>query len=124
MRWLTSIGTQSKPYIRIAIVESPSILGAMERTRFEWDTVKDGQNQKKHGVPFAVAQYAFADPKRVILVDEDHSTEEQRFYCLGKVDEGIITVRFTYRSEVIRIFGAGYWRKGKRLYEEQNPLHE
>ncbi len=33
---------------------------------------------------------------------------------------GILTVRFTYRGETIRILGAGYWRKGKRIYEEKN----
>ncbi|MDD4622126.1 MAG: BrnT family toxin, partial [Kiritimatiellae bacterium] len=27
------------------------------------------------------------------------------------------------RNNVIRIFGAGYWRKGKKLYEEQNHIH-
>lgn len=29
-----------------------------------------------------------------------------------------MTVRFTYRERRIRIFGAGYWRKGKRIYEK------
>jgi len=29
-------------------------------------------------------------------------------------------VRFTYRGHVIRIFGAGYWRKGKKQYDEQS----
>jgi hypothetical protein len=24
---------------------------------------------------------------------------------------------------IIRIFGAGYWRKGKRIYEQENHLH-
>lgn len=31
----------------------------------------------------------------------------------------IITVRFTYRDGQVRIFGAGYWRKGKMYYEEK-----
>jgi len=96
----------------------------MEMTRYEWDPAKDRENQQRHGVPFAVAQYAFADPHRAILVDERHSADEQRFYCLGKVAGGILTVRFTYRQNVIRIIGAGYWRKGKKLYEEQNHIHE
>jgi len=85
----------------------------MDRTSFERDPAKDRQNQRKHGVPFAIAQYAFADPQRVILLDEEHSTGEQKFYCLGVVGEGILTVRFTYRNYVIQLFGAGYWRKGK-----------
>ena len=39
-------------------------------------------------------------------------------------DGGILTVRFTRRGEAIRIIGAGYWRKGKAIYEKENPLHE
>ena len=95
----------------------------MNKTTFEWDEDKDRVNRQKHGVAFVQAQYAFADPKRVILADEEHSNEEARYYCLGQVGDGILTVRFTYRDNVIRIFGAGYWRKGRRIYEEQNHLH-
>ena len=95
----------------------------MEMTRFEWDDDKDRLNQKKHGVSFVLAQFAFADPRRVIAQDTSHSVEEMRLYCIGKVKDGILTVRFTYRNQVIRIFGAGYWRKGKKLYEEQNQIH-
>jgi uncharacterized DUF497 family protein len=36
----------------------------MKKTRFEWDENKDAENQKKHGVQFSQAQYAFADPSR------------------------------------------------------------
>ncbi len=94
-----------------------------KHTNFEWDTEKDTSNQNKHGVSFILAQYAFADPNRVILEDVTHSTEyEKRYYCLGKVSGGILTVRFTYRKHRIRIFGAGYWRKGRRIYEEQNQI--
>jgi hypothetical protein len=25
---------------------------------------------------------------------------------------------------VIRIFGAGYWRRGRQLYEARNSIHE
>ncbi|PIQ81816.1 MAG: hypothetical protein COV76_06885 [Candidatus Omnitrophica bacterium CG11_big_fil_rev_8_21_14_0_20_64_10] len=31
----------------------------------------------------------------------------------------ILTVRFVYRSGKIRIFGAGYWRGGRKYYEGQ-----
>jgi uncharacterized DUF497 family protein len=98
-------------------------MASQRRTEFEWDIEKDLNNQEKHGVSFIIAQYAFADPKRVILEDVTHSTEsEKRFYCLGKVGEGILTVRFTYRKHRIRIFGAGYWRKGRHIYDQQNQL--
>lgn len=92
----------------------------MSKTRFEWDATKDAENQEKHGVPFSLAQYAFADPKRVIAEDLVHSKTEKRYFCFGEVNGGILTVRFTYRGGVIRIFGAGYWRKGKAIYELEN----
>lgn len=95
----------------------------MAKARFEWDSTKDSINQQKHGVSFFLAQYAFADPKRVIAIDEGHSLAEKRFYCFGEVDGGIMTVRFTYRASVIRIIGAGYWRKGKTIYERENQIH-
>lgn len=94
----------------------------MSLTHFEWDPRKDEANQLKHGVSFAEAQYAFADPQRVIARDLEHSQAEERFYCFGLVDDGILTVRFTHRSGIIRIFGAGYWRKGKAIYEQQNQI--
>lgn len=96
---------------------------SMAKARFEWDPKKDKDNQEKHGVSFAKAQFAFADPHRVIAEDASHSSGEKRQYCLGWVDGGILTVRFTFRHDVIRIFGAGYWRKGKRLYERENQVH-
>lgn len=94
----------------------------MSKASFDWDTAKDLANQEKHGLSFAKAQYAFADTNRIIARDLTHSGDEDRFYCFGRVGEGIATVRFTYRDKVIRIFGAGYWRKGKRIYELENQI--
>lgn len=94
----------------------------MAETRFEWDPRKDRENQRKHGVPFELAQYAFADPDRVIAEDLSHSQDEQRYLCFGRIGADILTVRFTYRRNVIRIFGAGYWRRGKALYEQENQI--
>ncbi len=92
-------------------------------THFEWDEDKDSENQAKHGVTFTAAQQAFADPRRVIAADLEHSQAEPRFYCFGRVGGGILTVRFTYRQRRIRIIGAGYWRKGRAVYEAQNQIH-
>ena len=92
----------------------------MAVARFDWDPEKDAENQRKHDVSFGRAQYAFADPKRVIAKDASHSKTEDRYYCFGEVDGGVLTVRFTYRASVIRIIGAGYWRKGKATYEREN----
>ena len=90
---------------------------------FEWDEDKNVQNKEKHGVSFYEAQYAFADPQRVIIEDLDHGGDEDRFFCFGKVKGGVMTVRFTVREDKIRIIGAGYWRKGKKIYEKKNQIH-
>jgi uncharacterized DUF497 family protein len=91
---------------------------------FEWDPDKDAENQRKHGVSFAQAQTAFLDSGRVIARDLEHSRAEPRFYCFGRVADGVLTVRFTYRANVIRIIGAGYWRKGRKLYETHSKVHK
>lgn len=95
------------------------------RASFEWDPRKDVANQAKHGVGFAKAQMAFFDRRRVLEVDRGHSTaKEARYFCYGRVSGGILTVRFTYRNDLIRIFGAGYWTKGRRKYEQENQIYE
>jgi uncharacterized DUF497 family protein len=86
---------------------------------FEWNEDKNDENQAKHGVSFYEAQQAFLDPNRLIVKDVEHSIDEQRYYCFGSLDNGILTVRFTMRGHKIRIIGAGYWRKGKKLYEQE-----
>jgi uncharacterized protein len=89
-------------------------------TAFEWDVTKDAENQCKHGVSFDEARIAFCDPKRMILEDRNHSEVEARYFCIGKAERGIMTVRFTMRTQNIRIIGAGYWRNGKKWYEQKN----
>jgi uncharacterized DUF497 family protein len=65
------------------------------------------------------AQHAFLDPHRVIAEDLSHSGTERRYFCFGVVEGDVMTVRFTWRDGRIRIFGAGYWRKGRRIYEQE-----
>jgi len=95
----------------------------MSKHCFEWDAKKNTENSRKHGVSFFEAQHAFSDPNRVIARDITHSTaQENRYFCFGKVSDGVLTVRFTYRNSVIRIFGAGYWRKGKLIYDRKTKI--
>ena len=51
----------------------------MTSAYFEWDAKKDVENQQKHGVSFASAQYAFSDPYRIIAEDVNHSNKELRY---------------------------------------------
>jgi uncharacterized DUF497 family protein len=90
---------------------------------FEWDEAKNQENTIRHDVSFEEAVRAFRDPKRVIIKDVDHSLSEERYHCMGIIERGIVTVRFTYRGRSIRILGAGYWRKGRKIYEEENQIY-
>jgi uncharacterized protein len=80
------------------------------KSNFEWDFNKNILN--------------FGDINRIIAKDLTHSKSEDRYYCFGSVNDEIITVRFTFRKNIIRIIGAGYWRKGKQIYEKENKVHE
>ncbi len=85
---------------------------------FEWDDSKNALNLTKHGISFYEAQDAFFDENKVTILDKTHSLTEKRYYCIGKIPSGgIVIVRFTNRNGRIRIFGAGYWRKGTKIYE-------
>lgn len=94
----------------------------MDEMDFEWDELKDLDNQSKHDVSFDEARYAFFDDNRVIAEDLNNSKHEKRYYCFGLNEKGngVLTVRFTYRIGCIRIIGAGYWRKGRKIYEQSN----
>ena len=88
---------------------------------FEWSDLKNTENIRKHKISFYEAQEVFLDENRIILYDTKHSTVEDRYFCIGKTTKGVIvTVRFTKRNGSNRIIGAGYWRKGRKLYEKNN----
>lgn len=85
---------------------------------FEWDENKNLENIEKHKISFEKAQMAFFDINRVIIKDIKHSQNEDRYFCMGKIEQGVVTIRFTMRNKNIRIFGAGFWRSGRKEYEK------
>jgi len=97
----------------------------MKRPTYEWDEEKNLINKEKHHVSFEDAQYAFDDPYRIIVRDLEHGAGiEERFFCFGKLGDGVLTVRFIYRRKRVRIYGAGYWRQGRKIYEKENNIHK
>lgn len=94
----------------------------MKKLKFEWDPKKEAYNLEKHDVSFYEAAQAFHDANRIILRDKKHSEMEERLFCYGRAERGIITVRFTMRGDVIRIIGAAYWRDGRDIYEKENRV--
>jgi len=55
----------------------------MAKARFEWDESKNRENWLKHGVQFATAQFAFADPRRVIAEDATTAQRSLAITALG-----------------------------------------
>jgi len=83
--------------------------------RFEWDPAKDAANERKHGISFDEAATVFEDEDALLLEDEEHSEEEDRFVLLGlSAALRILTVCHCYRQsdDVIRIISA---RRADRL---------
>lgn len=52
----------NEPYERMAICPDTCWPDLMPKATFEWNPKKDWENQQKHGISFAKAQFAFADP--------------------------------------------------------------
>ncbi len=81
----------------------------MSALRFEWDTRKAVENEKKHGVSFEEARTVFFDERARLIDDPDHSEEEDRFILLGLSNRlRLLVVCHCYRSEggAIRIISA------------------
>ena len=86
--------------------------------KFEWDENKNQINIKKHGISFEEASSVFNDSDALILNDETHSDNEDRFILIGfSYKFNLLVVCHCYRQneEVIRIISA---RKATKTEKE------
>jgi uncharacterized DUF497 family protein len=74
--------------------------------RFIWNRLKAEANQRKHGITFEKATEVFYDPFIVEEYDEENSENEDRYNIVSFVDGIYITVSFTLRDNLTRIFSA------------------
>ena len=74
--------------------------------RFIWNRLKAEANQRKHGILFEHAAEVFDDPFFVEEYDEEYSENEDRYAITGFVKDTYITVSFTLRDNLTRIFSA------------------
>ena len=91
----------------------------MKPLRFEWDTGKNIENQRKHGVSFEEAQAVFLDENGLLIHDPDHSHDEDRFVLLGlSAKVRILAVCHCFRKsdEIIRIISS---RKATRSEQKR-----
>lgn len=76
---------------------------------FEWDEHKNRINVTKHRVSFEEALTVFADEEALVIPDDAHSTDEERFVILGmSYKANILLVCHCYResASIIRIISA------------------
>ena len=89
---------------------------------YEWNLIKERLNIAKHGVDFEEAKSVFADEFALVLFDEDHSNDEERFLILGiSQKERILLVVHCYReNDTIRIISSRKATKSEaKQYKER-----
>ena len=95
----------------------------MNAIKFEWDGIKNRENQRKHKVSFEEAKSVFYDDKARLILDTDHSEKEDRFILLGWSDKlRILIVVHSYQEkhEVIRIISARKATKKETKFYERS----
>jgi uncharacterized DUF497 family protein len=87
----------------------------MKLENIEWDEDKNEKNKSFHHTSFEVAQYVFADPKRIERRDESegNNSGEERWQTIGKIGR-LYFVVYTERGEVKRLISARPAEPGER----------
>lgn len=84
---------------------------------YEWDDAKAAANLAKHGVDFADAIGALADPNRIEDIDDSVAYGEERIRSIGMTRGNILFVVTTMRDEdLCRIISA---RRATRLEQDR-----
>ncbi len=81
-----------------------------------WDPSKDAANQKKHGVSFKEAAKLFTSGvPYLVIFDEAHSADEDRFWAIGPIKRGLVLVVHTEEDEdTVRVISARWASKHER----------
>lgn len=90
-------------------------------TGFDWDEGNKQKNWEKHQVDYRECEEVFFNKPLLIGDDIDHSSQEQRYYALGRTDIGrTLFLAFTIRNHKVRIISArDQSRKERAIYERQ-----
>jgi len=73
--------------------------------RFIWNKIKATANARKHpGITFEKGSEAYDDPLAIDEYDEENSEYEDRYNRTGIAGDTYITVSFTIRNNLTRIF--------------------
>ena len=85
--------------------------------KFEWDENKNQTNIQKHGISFEEASSVFYDDDALIISDDVHSLNEDRFVIIGfSYKYNLLVVCHCYRQDesIIRIISARKASKNER----------
>lgn len=87
---------------------------------FEWDKGNIRKNWEKHRVSYVECEEIFFNSPLIVKKDDPHSSEEDRYFVLGKTDtDRFLFIVFTVRSNKIRIISARDMnRKERKIYEQ------
>jgi len=91
----------------------------MKKLVFEWDDNKNRINIRKHSISFDEAKTTFLDENAIIIDDEAHSQDEERFIIIGiSKNLHLLVVCHCFRDNerIIRIISA---RKANKYEESQ-----
>jgi uncharacterized DUF497 family protein len=88
---------------------------------FEWDEGNIKKSWERHRVSYIECEEVFFNRPLVVQENEAHSKEEERYYVLGKTNDGrYLFVVFTIRHNKIRVIAArDMSRKERRMYHAQ-----
>ena len=78
------------------------------KEKFIWNRTKSEKNKKDHKISFETATLAFDDPLAMVVYDVRNSYNEDRYKLTGFIMScpSFVTVSFTSRMELTRIFSA------------------
>ncbi len=96
------------------------VSGVIMKPNFEWDLEKERKNIRKHEVSFDEASSIFDDPMFITVIDEEHSTDEERYITIGLSNKNrLLLVAHTERDDRIRVISARKATKNEeKFYEE------
>jgi uncharacterized DUF497 family protein len=85
---------------------------------FQWDVGNSAKNWSRHGVSQMECEQIFFNRPLVVATDVKHSTDEARFFALGRTDTTReLAVVFAKRGTLIRVISARPMnRKERRAY--------
>ena len=87
---------------------------------FQWDEGNLDKNWLKHQVSRLEIEQVFFNRPLLVVVDDQHSQKEPRYFALGRTDlERRLFIAFTVRRDLIRITSArDMSRKERKVYTD------